>query len=162
MSKKKSSPNKKYAKNKKYVKKKSNKKLWIALGAIAAAIILTVVLILVCNTEPIINWEKAEQSLKAQGYEIGSYVPELNGYEGYVKAMSASYTENKGGSLADFVNKEKEIINFVQFDSEESATRAYEMFSSKWDDKYDKHGVVGDTVYFGTSDAFSIATSVEE
>ena len=164
MSKKKSSPSKKTANKKKYTSKKKggSKKLLIALGIIAAAVVLTVVLVLVCNTSPVIDWEAAHINLKAQGYEIGSYVPELNGYNGVVKTMSASYTQNSSGSLADYVNAEKEIINFVEFDSEENAAQAYEMFASRWDDKYDKHGVVGKTVYFGSSDAFDIATSVEE
>lgn len=164
MSKKKSSPSKNSTKKKKYTnaKKGISKKLWVALCAVALAVILTVVLVVVCNIEPTIDWEAAEANLRAEGYEIGSYVPELNGYNGFVKTMSATHTEQKSDSLADYINAEKETINFVQFDTEENASLAYEVFCSKWSDKYDKHGVVGDTVYFGTSDAFDIATSVEE
>ena len=164
MSKKKSSPSKKTVNKKKYTSKKkvASKKPWVALGILVAAVVLTVVLVVVCNTSPVINMVAAEANLKAEGYEIGNYVPEFNGYTGVVKTMSASYVNNSSGSLADYVNAEKEIINFVEFDSEDNATQAYEIFASKWDGKYDKYGVVGKTVYFGTSDAFDIATNVEE
>ena len=109
-----------------------------------------------------INWEKAEANLKGEGYKISNYVTELNGYNGVTKSMSASYSEKESGSLSDYVNAEKEIINFVKFDTEENAELAYEIFCAKFGDKYDKYGVVGDIVYFGTSDALDIATTIEK
>ena len=166
MSKKKSSPSKgvsqKGKNTKKKVQKSTSKKPLIIVAALIAAVALAVILILVCNSDPEINWEKAEANLKGEGYKISNYVTELNGYNGVTKSMSASYSEKESGSLSDYVNAEKEIINFVKFDTEENAELAYEIFCAKFGDKYDKYGVVGDTVYFGTSNAFDIATTIEK
>jgi len=167
MSKKKSSPGKNSSKKrtngKKQVQTKSNntRKLWIGIAALLL-IALTVTIILVCCSGPEIDWDMAEANLKKAGYTMGSYVPELSGYKGVVKSMSASYSESSSDSLSDYVNSEKEVINFVRFNNEENAKQAYEIFCQKWTDKFDEYGIVGDTVYFGTSDAFDIATEIEE
>lgn len=166
MSKKKSSPNKnssnKRTSEKKQVqmKKKSSKKLWIILASLLAVIAITVTVVLVCclsGPGSYIDLELAEANLKKAGYEVTNYAPELNGYYGVVKTVSATYTENKSDSLADYVNAEKEVIYLVKFDSEENAQEAYTLFCQKWTDKYDEYGIAGDTVYFGTSDALDIA-----
>ncbi len=167
MSKKKSSPSKNSSKKRANGKKQAqtkrvnSKKLWIGIAALLL-IALTVTLILVCCSGPDINWELAEANLKKAGYEMGDYVPELNGYNGVVKAMTASFAENNSDSLADYVNSEKEVINFVKFNSEDNAEQAYEIFCQKWTDKYDEYGIAGDIIYFGTSDALDIATEEEE
>lgn len=166
MSKKKSSPGKSVSNKGKSSKNQvqkgwlASKKLWIAVGgAILLAIALTVILILVCGSEPEFAWETLEKDLNDAGYSVGDYVAELNGYKGVVKTLYAFYSKTNFETLADYVNAEEiEVINFVQFNNEENAKSAYELFLSKWADKYDKYGMTGEIIYFGTSEAYDIAT----
>ena len=172
MSKKKSSPTKnmknKGGNNKKSRKKAvvapSYKKRWIIIGAaLALAIALTVTLILVFCSDEDVDFDVAESNLKKAGYSMGNYVPELNGYNGVVKTLAATYEKGSFDTLADYVNAEKEAVNLVKFNNEENAEIAYEIFCAKWSDKYDEYGLIGTTVYFGTSDACDIAlTTLEE
>ena len=170
MSKKKSSPTKNMKNkggNNKSGKKKavvapSSKKRWIIAGAaLALAIALTVILILVfAGSDNDVDLAAAEASLKNAGYSVGNYVPELNGYNGVVKALAATYEKGSFDTLADYVNAEKEVVNLVQFNNEENAEIAYEIFCAKWSDKYDEYGLVGNTIYFGTDNACDLAVII--
>ena len=151
--------------NKPTVVQKSSRKPWIIVGAVAlaVAIALTVVLALVLgSSDSDIDLAAAEVSLKKAGYTVGKYVPELSGYNGVVESLTATLTENSSGSLSDYVNTDKEVVNCVRFNNEENAKSAYEIFLGKWSEKYEEYGLIGNTVYFGTADACDIATATLE
>ena len=139
--------------------KKIKKFSIITACALAVAIIAIIVIVLIATSVPDIDMEFAKSSLKNAGYEISDNVPEAKQFTGVTEKVLASYTLKDSDDLSDIVNAGGTKISFVCFDTEENAEKAYDSAKSQWSNVYEEYGISNNIIFFGTTEAFEIATT---
>lgn len=144
--------------------KSSRKKKIIIASIIAAVVIIATVVILaiVLNKPNSINVGNTKNILQEAGYKLDTYVPEAAGLTGVTETISAVNSPKTASSLADFVNSKKESVYLIVFDTEQNAIKAYEDFKIKWGARYEAHNILGNVIYFGTTNAVKLALESAE
>ncbi len=139
--------------------KKIKKISIISACVLAVAIIATIIIVLVATSVPDIDMEFAKTSLKSAGYEISDNVPEAKQFTGVTEKVLASFALTDSDDLSAIVNAGGKRISFVCFDTEENAEKAYGSVKDEWGDIYEEYGVSNNIIFFGSTEAFEIATT---